>query len=226
MIFKFENHPEEITADQFSQIHSMVQPEDLRNYRKGIEFLLNQYAEEKATTFDEITLKYITGKQILEVGCGGRASGITALCQFKPGSYDAIDISQGNLSSSKVFAESHGIENIKFTRSSALELPFENEQFDFILSDGVIHHTKNAYQCFQEMTRVVRPGGVVLIGVYGWGGIFGNIIHPFSQTVKWVVPFSVMKRIVKMTGIMRSQNYSLLDWLYTPIQDVFLKVEL
>jgi SAM-dependent methyltransferase len=45
-------------------------------------------------------------------------------------------------------------------------LPFE-DRFDLVFAIGVIHHLKYPERALQKMVRAVKPGGQVLIWVYG-----------------------------------------------------------
>lgn len=72
--------------------------------------------------------------------------------------------------------------------SAGEELPFEPGSFDAILSHEVLEHVRDDRRCIEEMVRVLKPGGVILLfvpnrgypfethGIY-WRGryLFGNI---------------------------------------------------
>jgi SAM-dependent methyltransferase len=45
----------------------------------------------------------------------------------------------------------------------ALQTPFEDASFDFVVSANVIHHLAHPLRFFREMGRIVRPGGRLLI---------------------------------------------------------------
>jgi SAM-dependent methyltransferase len=45
----------------------------------------------------------------------------------------------------------------------ALRTPFENAQFDFVISSHVIHHVPSPMKFFREMERILKPGGLLLI---------------------------------------------------------------
>lgn len=45
----------------------------------------------------------------------------------------------------------------------ALATPFNNESFDFIISSNMVHHVPFPKKFFKEMSRILRPGGVLLI---------------------------------------------------------------
>jgi SAM-dependent methyltransferase len=47
---------------------------------------------------------------------------------------------------------------------------FEPEQFDVVLCNGVLHHTANPQGGFRSISRLVKPGGYVVIGLYNTYG--------------------------------------------------------
>lgn len=44
-------------------------------------------------------------------------------------------------------------------------LPFEDQFFDIVVANQVIEHTKDIFWIFSEISRVIKPGGCVIIGV-------------------------------------------------------------
>lgn len=45
----------------------------------------------------------------------------------------------------------------------ALNMPFNNESFDFIISSNMVHHVPYPIKFLKEMHRLLRPGGLILI---------------------------------------------------------------
>jgi SAM-dependent methyltransferase len=41
-------------------------------------------------------------------------------------------------------------------------LPFEDETFDLVVSTSVLEHAANKRECFEEIARVLRPGGYAM----------------------------------------------------------------
>lgn len=51
-------------------------------------------------------------------------------------------------------------------QASALELPWEAETFDFVVSIGCLHHTGDLPGAVEEVHRVLRPGGTAFVMLY------------------------------------------------------------
>lgn len=104
-------------------------------------------------------------KKVLEAGCGtGRESIYMA---FMGADLTSIDVTHKSLSVAKEQSDKFNFKyKIKFNMASVLELPFENNYFDIVLSSGVIHHTENPQKAFAELTRVLKPNGFLVLYVY------------------------------------------------------------
>ena len=50
--------------------------------------------------------------------------------------------------------------------ATAAAIPFESDFFDVVYSFGVLHHTDNTVRCLSECYRVLKPGGVLILGLY------------------------------------------------------------
>ncbi len=58
----------------------------------------------------------------------------------------------------------------KFVRANCLNIPFQNEQFKFVYSYGVIHHKINPLKALIEINRILKPKGKVYLYLY-WSHI-------------------------------------------------------
>jgi len=56
--------------------------------------------------------------------------------------------------------------NIHFIQADIRQLPFKEKFFDFIVSDQVLHHTKNTKTSFKYLTEFLQKKGYVSIYVY------------------------------------------------------------
>ena len=56
-------------------------------------------------------------------------------------------------------------------RASNLWLPYRSGSMDAVISVGVLHHIASSprrLQCITELSRILRPGGKMLIYVWAW----------------------------------------------------------
>jgi len=64
-----------------------------------------------------------------------------------------------------------GLSNVHFELGDAAQLPFEDETFDAVMSSQVFEYLEDVGGALQEMYRVLRPGGRVLIHDTDWGAL-------------------------------------------------------
>ena len=67
---------------------------------------------------------------------------------------------------------------IPLVRGSAFALPFRDESFDCVISSEVIEHIPYDDVLFTEMHRVLRPGGILVIGTPDYATIGWRTIEP------------------------------------------------
>jgi SAM-dependent methyltransferase len=105
----------------------------------------------------------LRGQRVLDVGCG---PGFWARHLIRIGAiYTGIDISTRSVELAKRSLDLDGLHgNVLIGNAEAL--PFANDCFDAIVSEGVIHHTPDTQACIDEIYRVLRPGGRAAISVY------------------------------------------------------------
>jgi SAM-dependent methyltransferase len=76
----------------------------------------------------------------------------------------AVDIDERSLESAR--RNLRRFSTMQVMRMSAYDLHFEG-RFDVAFSIGVIHHLEHPQRALEKMARAVKPGGRVLIWVYG-----------------------------------------------------------
>jgi arsenite methyltransferase len=62
-----------------------------------------------------------------------------------------------------------GLSNVQFELGDAAQLPFDDRTFDAVMSSQVFEYLENVIGGLQEIYRVLRPGGRVLIHDTDWG---------------------------------------------------------
>jgi SAM-dependent methyltransferase len=103
------------------------------------------------------------GLTFLDVGCGmGRNSYWPALYGAAGGL--AIDVDDRSLAAARRTLAPFA--NVRIEKRSAYEIGC-NDEFDLVYSIGVIHHLQHPERALGNMVKAAKPGGRVLIWVYG-----------------------------------------------------------
>lgn len=76
----------------------------------------------------------------------------------------AIDISSNLASKASGEFRSQGLVP-RFAVASLYDLPLKSDSFDFLYSMGTIEHAPDMGRCVAEIFRVLRPGGIAVVGV-------------------------------------------------------------
>jgi len=109
--------------------------------------------------------------------------------------------------------------NVEFIKGSLLEIPFPDDHFDLVVSSGVVHHTVDPEKAFSELVRILKPGGKIVLGVYGKHGLFPWILW-CARLVTVKVPLirqPLMDRLISIFGFDPIIRYQILDYLYVPL---------
>jgi ubiquinone/menaquinone biosynthesis C-methylase UbiE len=111
---------------------------------------------------------FITGKIVLDSGCGpGRY--IHSILKYKPKKIIGIDSGPSIIRSNKLKFKKYN--NVNFIHSKIDSLPLKDNAVDFIISAGVLHHTKTSIsKTISEHCRVLKPGGLFFVFIVGQGG--------------------------------------------------------
>jgi SAM-dependent methyltransferase len=67
------------------------------------------------------------------------------------------------------------------------DLPFEDDQFDFIVCGAVLEHTRRPWDVSREICRVLKPGGTVRIDWPFISPVHGYPSHYFNATPEGVI---------------------------------------
>ncbi len=118
--------------------------------------------------------KYFVGKilrsgirsgRVLDIGTGSARLAIE-LAKAKDCSFDiiALDISENMIMRARENARRDGVEDrIKFMVATAAALPFADNSFDLVISYASLHHWLEPVTVFDEVARVTRETGHVII---------------------------------------------------------------
>jgi len=77
----------------------------------------------------------------------------------------ALDLTNSHLQLTRRRFENEGLLT-RPVRGDAEGLPFADASFDLVYSYGVLHHTPDTAGAVREIHRVLRPGGLAIVGLY------------------------------------------------------------
>jgi arsenite methyltransferase len=103
------------------------------------------------------------GERVVDVGSGaGFDSFIAAELVGATGAVVGVDMTAEMLSKSRATAQALGIaDRVEFREGLAESLPVEDGWADVVISNGVINLCPDKRAVFEEIRRVLRPGGVL-----------------------------------------------------------------
>jgi ubiquinone/menaquinone biosynthesis C-methylase UbiE len=105
--------------------------------------------------------KILKGKHLLEIGCG---MGYDSLEFLKRGvRVTATDLTPNAVTITLEHFECEGVKAEEVRTANALDLPFEDNTFDAVWSNGVLHATGDTCRAIAEARRVLKPGGRAII---------------------------------------------------------------
>jgi arsenite methyltransferase len=104
------------------------------------------------------------GEVVLDIGCGAGVDTILAAMKAGPtGKAVGIDIVPEMLQRAKSNMELTGLKNIRFERTSGEVLPFSDNEFDVVISNGVFNLIPDKAALLKEVSRVLKPGGRLML---------------------------------------------------------------
>ena len=105
------------------------------------------------------------GSKVLEVGCGtGQLSNFLGMTWGR--TVFAADGCLNSLKLGEAFRKANQIKSVAFLQMNLFRPVFKPETFDFVICNGVLHHTSDPFLGFQTIAKLVKPGGVILVGLY------------------------------------------------------------
>jgi ubiquinone/menaquinone biosynthesis C-methylase UbiE len=104
------------------------------------------------------------GLRILDAGCGTGQLGIFLSMMHRQ--VIGIDFSMGSLRKAENFKKKFDLRDVNFAQMDLFHLGLKESTFDYVFCNGVLHHTADAYGAFENLCRLLKPGGYITIGLY------------------------------------------------------------
>lgn len=127
---------------------------------------------------------YFNNKICLDAGCGTSFHGSINLINCGAKKVIGVDLDKTILKKLNVIKKKVLKKNeykLVAKIGSVLDLPFKREEFDFVLCQGVLHHTVKPLKGFKECYRVLKKGGRAYFQVAGKGGLVNEFVMSYLR---------------------------------------------
>lgn len=129
------------------------------------------------------------GKKILEIGCGNGIGTRLIDKYFKPAEFIATEYDESLV---EVAQRKNKGSQVRVEAGNAADLRFAEGEFDAVIGLSVIHHIPNWEAGLDELHRVIKPGGLLIIkelSIDTFETPFGKIArrfveHPYDDMFK------------------------------------------
>lgn len=103
-------------------------------------------------------------ESVLDIGCGAGVDTIIAASLAGPaGQVTGIDLVPAMLARARENARLARADNVTFLEATAEQLPFRDNSFDAVISNGVFNLVVDKAKALAEVYRVLKPGGRFLL---------------------------------------------------------------
>ena len=97
---------------------------------------------------------------------------------------------------------------LKLVQADLMAMPFENESFDIVLSDGVLHHTPDTFKALKAVTEKVKIGGLVVFYVYKKKAPIREFVDDFIRDqIRDLPPDKAWKKLEPLTTLARELSH-------------------
>ena len=181
-----------------NNIPLMFLPNDWDNSKYDVSKIVNQFYEntpfpnyEDMEAIDDLVKKSEMGfyakflneqtpfnVNVLEVGCGtGQLANYLGL---ESRNIFGTDMCLNSLQLAEIFRCKNNINNTRFYQMNLFHPIFQENSFHLVICQGVLHHTSDPYLGFQSISKLVKRGGYIIIGLYNK---FGRLVTDARRVI-------------------------------------------
>ncbi|HEY5927928.1 MAG TPA: class I SAM-dependent methyltransferase [Kofleriaceae bacterium] len=209
--------PQDATANHYGALWGGFSPD---HYFDEATALLRARLERNG--FD---LAKVSGMRVLDGGCGGGRYSV-ALKRLGFGEVVGVDWSKQGIAVANERVKQAKIAGVSYQQADVLKLPFADGEFDFVFSNGVLHHTYDTQRGIAELRRVTKPGGAGWLYLYHRPGGLDRLTHYVARLLLKRANKEVCRRYCNALGLAANRIFFLLDLWLTPIAECYTPDEM
>ncbi|AGX05296.1 ubiquinone/menaquinone biosynthesis methyltransferase [Bacillus sp. NRRL B-14911] len=150
------------------------------------------------------------GQKALDLCCG-TADWTIALAEAvgTEGEVKGLDFSKNMLKIGEEKVKSRNLSQVELTHGNAMELPFEDNSFDYVTIGFGLRNVPDYMQVLKEMNRVLKPGGMAVCLETSQPTMFG-----YKQLY-----YAYFRYIMPLFGRVFAKSYKEYSWLQESARD-------
>jgi len=130
------------------------------------------------------TADALAGKRVLDAGCGTGHRLVALAKAFPKTQFLGVDLTPASLEVARALAARHKVGNLRLERGNLLS--FEpREQFDLIVSTGVIHHLADPARGLANLRACLAPGASLVLWLYHRLGEYQRLLERELALTLW-----------------------------------------
>ncbi len=153
-----------------------------------------------------IVRECIHGGRALEIGPGPGYVGLEWLKRCPKAMLTGLEISPDMILLARRNAEGYGLSaRAEYALGSGLQMPFPDDSFDGVFSNGSLHEWEDPARVFDEILRVLKPGGRCFVV---------DMRRDVNPLVKWMIYGTTQPREIRpgfLTSLAASYTVSELE---------------
>ena len=156
----------------------------------------------------------------VEVGCGDGYSLELIFDLFRPASLIGLDINEANIKKANTWIKEKELgQVIQAMQGDAIQLPFQRDSCDAVFLFATLHHIANWRKAIEEISRVLKPGGLLLFK------------EPTSRAfmvpfIKWIDGPTAIFKEQELRDALGERGFEIMQWTYRGWYKKFLKVSI
>jgi ubiquinone/menaquinone biosynthesis C-methylase UbiE len=193
-----------------------------------LNILQNQEFAQRRLVMKSVELLGVRGRQrVLDVACGRGKSSFIVRCLHPETSVIGLDLLEPNIQVARTLFDQ--VENLTYQVGNAEELNFPDGTFDCLMCIEAAFHFQNRARFLQESSRVLRPGGRLLVVDFAWKSDVERMHRndPETRLVRkiwqWEDLYSISEygRVANDAGLVRVAHEDWSGAVTGPIQKIF-----
>ncbi len=143
---------------------------------------------------------------VLDLGSGAGFDCFLAASKVGPqGKVIGVDMTPAMIEKARTNAKSNGVENVEFRLGEIENLPVADNSVDVVISNCVINLSADKQRVFQEIYRVLKPGGKIAVSdialLKELPGETRESIEAYVGCVGGALTVDALRKVVEVSGL-------------------------